>query len=859
MNKYSDIRKKYTDSPLLDEIVYECQQILRGIILKDEERANNNETLKSVQDFDLYNSIVNNTYTFESFKYTYDIFMKLPYITSENALRYASNQIPIPDSMKPTLIKLAKEKWLSEYEESNNYYRMLNGKPNYGEPDILLSKDEIDLIPYKYFNIDKYICEYDNNEIDILYSCGVIDLLLSKYPSKTYLKYLGEKSIDPYKARKTSKFGLLYMPSVDSTEISNKFKERFEINRVYVLKTVYSEAYKYGSDYYDRIMMLMILIETFQDMIVLSPEYIINRELFDLRTIQYLFEASGVDFFEEIPLKYQKRLIKNLNRLIKYKSTNKCLVDIVSLFGFENMQIFEYYLLKSPNTNSDGSYRHDTYEDPKTGKELPDLESNYTLQFVKVPIDDNVNEYIDNAMNRVDYDDITKSDKYWNGVYTAEYVKHTILEYEFSIRDSKYLSIETLYSLTEMQFQMIYFINMVLYSDIDMSDLLVEVPEISITEKFPLVDLLICLYSLMYLYNSTKDSIIYNPIQAAAIYGFNFDTDISELATYVINEGYTLADVGLDIFRNPKSSGVHTWESLFDTYDSNISVYKFLINKMNNANNKIEYDLYKKVYDSLFVTRLNFEYFKEYKMNGVNPDTYSKVLSNKGSILYGIINDCKSIQKESDRRLEVSRIINFIVEDIYCYINKDEFTFIFQNLPTVNTDYIRQYLYRVLNFFKSYKVDFVNTNIIYKFDDRLGSKINIIDDLIMSYNYTRTDSTNIDDMFKQLIYMSKSDNITTDDKIYMYITHWVMRHLDDNIYRCGDNIAEKLITFNPSDYANIVKDIISEYKHVYNWVDHVTKNDNIDWLKSVFALNSKVYVDDSIFIDIWYDKYNGII
>ena len=109
-----------------------------------------------------------------------------------------------------------------------------------------------------------------------------------------------------------------------------------------MFNTIYSQAYKFQSDYYDRFIMIMIIIQSFIDMIELSPEYIIQRELFDLRTIQYVFESQGVEFFPDIPLKYQKRLVKNLNTLIKYKSCDKNLLDIVSLFGFDNIELFKY-------------------------------------------------------------------------------------------------------------------------------------------------------------------------------------------------------------------------------------------------------------------------------------------------------------------------------------------------------------------------------------------------------------------------------------------------------------------------------------------------------------------------------------
>lgn len=852
------IRKRYTDNPLIDEIVYECQQILHGIVLKDEEQSDNAETLKSIKESDLYASIVEGTYTFNSFKYTYDLFLKIPSVSEQNAVRYAAGQLEIPDSLKPTLTELAKEKFLSKYEESNNYYRMLAGKPNYGENDLLLTQDEKDMIPYDYFNSSRYLGEYDDNEIEILENCGALDSLRAKYPNKLYLNYLGKKSIDPYKARKTVKFGILYIPPVNSAEVSNKFKERFEINRVYILKTVYSDAYKYGSDYYDRIMMLLILLQTLQDMIVYSPEYIIDRELFDLRTIKYLFEASGVDFFEEIPLKYQKRLIKNLNRLVKYKSTNRCLVDIVSLFGFENMQLFEYYLMKSPIMNEDGTYRHDTYEDPKTHEEVPNLDANYKLQFIKVPIDGVVNEYMDDPMCRYNYEDIVKDDIYWNGVYTPEYVKHTILEQEFSVRDSKYISIDTLYSLTEMQFQMVYFMNMLMYSNIDMQDVLVEVPEISMTEKFPLVDLLIMLFSLMYMYNGAKDNIIYNPIQAMDICGFNFETDLSALATYVINAGYTLEDVGLDIFKNPKSVGIHTWEQLFETYNDNISVYKFLLNRMNNANDKDEYDVFRKVYQALFVTRANFGYFKKHGINGVAPDTYSRFLNNKGSLLYGLIQDCEVIEKEADRQLEISRIINFTVENIYSYMDSDDFQFLFQNIPTVSTDYIRQYLFKILNFFKSYKVDFVNTSIMYKFDDKLDNKVMIIDKILFSYLYNRVDNMTIRDAIRRLfITVNPSEKgFELDEKLYFDIIHWIIKHFYDNMV-FDDNLSVH-ITFKEKDYANIIKDIISSFIYTYNWKDKIHADGK---LIEFVSINKKdtIDVEDSIHFRRWYEPYEGIV
>lgn len=820
MSKYPNIKKVYTENPLIDEIIYECKQIIQGIVLKDENEANKNETEKSMRDADIYKEIQYGTATYGMFEYTYETFMKIPSMTPEMAIRYANKILPVPEGIKPQLQKIASEKWVANYQDTNNYYRKLQGLPNVGDPYIYLTEEDLLKLPVESYDIWKPVHQCTAGEAELLYTTGIIDSLKERYPEAKYLDHLGDRSIPSYLAREAENFSILYLPPVDSPEVSNKWKERFEINRVYVLKAVYSDAYKYQSDYYDRFMMILIVCMTLEDMVTYSPEYIISRELFDLRTIEFIFNICGVEFFPEIPLKYQKRLVKNLNRLIKYKSSNKCMVDIVSLFGFENMELFSYYLMKTPVTNSDGSYRKDTYTDPDTGKEVLDLEADYKLQFLKVPLDEAASDYIDNPLNRLDYDEIVKDDVFWNGIYTKEYVKHTILEHEFSLRKSKYISVDTVYSLTEMQFELVYFINMLLYSNVNSDKLLVDVPEISMSKKFKLVDLIIALYSLMYLYNDTKDSIIYDPVKAMAVYGFNFETDISELSTYLAGHGFKLKDVGLERFKNPNPSGFTDWDDFITTYRNNKEIYDNLVNLMNNANCWHEYQIYRKIYQSLYVTKINFAQFQKSSIYGRAPSTYLEYLKYQDGLLYTTILDSSNIAKDSERQLEISRIINFIVEDIYSYIDEDEFKYIFQHIPTVSMDYIRQYIFKVLNFFKSYTVDLIHTNILYKFDDKLNNKIYIIDRIMMHYIFTKRDNVNMADCAKLLVHLNPKEYYPICEKIYLDITYWVKLFFKSTLLYT-DRWSELLIHMTKIDYVNIQDDKIGEYSHVYDWKDYI--------------------------------------
>ena len=77
-----EIRKQATENPILDEIVYQCQKMIQGIVMKHEERANNNETINSIKNSDMYKIIVEKKDKFEYFKYTYDLLSQIPSLTN---------------------------------------------------------------------------------------------------------------------------------------------------------------------------------------------------------------------------------------------------------------------------------------------------------------------------------------------------------------------------------------------------------------------------------------------------------------------------------------------------------------------------------------------------------------------------------------------------------------------------------------------------------------------------------------------------------------------------------------------------------------------------------------------------------
>ena len=343
--------KTYTDHALMDEIVYNCKRILSDIVLKNDKLADNNETDLSLELSDYFISIKNGSMDFSFFPFSVDMFISYG-ISIENANKYYTDRNLIPEEIKDNVYEYCKQYFLDNYVEYNNYYRMLYGLPEYGtdQYNIYIDPSDSRLLEDDAntdFNFDLPIHEYTVEELNTLEALGIMDDILNTYTDKhyRYLKYLGSKRIDIYTARIAENWDILYIPNVEYL-VKARFKELYQVNKTIYQRRTFQQAYDYQSDYYSETIMILALAETFTNLIVEIPEWYIRRDIFDLRTVQYFLESQGVAFYKEIPLKYQIRIVKNLNRLIKYKSTTKNIHDILDIFSVNGTKVYKYYLYK---------------------------------------------------------------------------------------------------------------------------------------------------------------------------------------------------------------------------------------------------------------------------------------------------------------------------------------------------------------------------------------------------------------------------------------------------------------------------------------------------------------------------------
>ena len=839
------IKKQYTDDPLLDQIIYDVSVMATGCVLKNPTEVEKNETLESLENFNLYESCIKGTASFNLFEYDASDLKSCPFIPDNMIDHYLVYMDELSNNAKSYILNKKTKRFIDEYVEMNNYYRMLNGKPDYGTKGLSIAKCGVDLSKYG-INIEDpkntYMEDLSTPEIDLLDSEDVLDIIYENNKSYKYLKYIGRRKVDVYTARKASNFSVLYIPQSSNSEVYVKYVERLDVNRVYFINCFYSDAYKMGNDYFDSYMIFMIIVNSMLDMITLSHEYIIKREIFDLRTVQYILESNGVKFFSNIPMKYQKRLVRNLNLLIKYKSSDKNIVDICSLFGFDDIETFKYYLHKNRNKDSDGNYINNIKLDDD-GNEINDVESNYNLKFIRVPLDSDLDDCIRNSENYYDYEFITEFDKTWNGPYSSDYIKKKLLEEEFNAVRTKYISIDTVTEMTNLAFELPYFINMIMNvssDDVDISKLYMYCAPINPTASFNMLDIFVYLYSLMYEYYGVEDDIMYDTSKVLYIQGFNFEADMDELATYVEEKHFTLKDLGVDDFIIPTK--YLSFTQLVNIYTNNKNIYDHVVHCLRNAENKRIYDIYKKIYDSLMITKINTQVYK--LPDGNVASTYCEYLKFKNTILYNSIMELRELP-EDNKQDTISIMINNVCDVVYDYLGSDDLKYIFSNLPAVSMDYVKKYMESVISFFKSYRVTMLNVGSIYKFKDK--GKPTIVDEILYSCDIEYKSLFDVQEKMYNNTDLSYKEKMDIIDKIYIDIIRTIEKKYSISIKTL--DILFKLSTdFIKNDKLDI-NDFVDKISFILYPDDKNLLTDNFKYLKILLNKLDKIRIQDKIYID----------
>lgn len=505
--------------------------------------------------------------------------------------------------LRGVLLETKRNEIIDNYVEKNNYYRMLMGLPDYETPEDEYLYVPVDIADEYSIDNSKPIHELDIGQISILYTIGYVDKLIAKYPEYKYLNYLGSKAVDNVTARSAKAFEMIRVPSVSSSTMWNSFSLIYSQCREYFMSCIYVNEHRTTISYYDNFIAMCIMLMTLLQFIARILKFTIERDFFDEYCVKTLFACYNVPYDSALDNDTKLQIVQNLNLLIRDKGTNKVLVDIASILGFDRIKIYKYCLFKNQIFDEDGLPVVVTKKDEITGEEVPDYEKMYEINFKKIDV--NSNDYYHvlqaNASNQT-YLSVTESDPYW---INDETLMKDLYDIEYNYAETKYMGISVSYRMTRLFFDNVYALKMLLDNRFKEYTIFLDLPKILTYQTISLFDAVMLLCALTCKMNHLRGNILSSPSKILHVMGFDFTEGFKTLKKHMTEDKdhpyakYLDPDL-VKYFDRVTDAGPYTAEQLNTLYGDVLSLYDFLLEKMSTAKDIREYRAYRDLYYALY-------------------------------------------------------------------------------------------------------------------------------------------------------------------------------------------------------------------------------------------------------------------
>lgn len=580
---------------LLNVFTSNLQKLVLNTEVKYTRRAKEKETLGTRRRGDIYVEAVRGLDNFSS----HDTYSKKAIedanimINDDGIQRPASpaeihqmelNKNFIPKAYRDKVLSNERKIIIDTYVEGNDYYRMLAGLPSVNESSdqyFRLTRSEAKKyhIPYDEDESESNqtpIHMLSDEEIFRLKDGGYLSKLIEANPDKRYLKFLGYDRVHIAEAREALNFDILQV-NVDIIPdgIYDTYLETYEECREYFMTILYNTDLGEKYAMYDNFIGLCIMLMTIQRCAAKCFKRGISRDFYDWIFIQNLYDSYNVPFLKSLPMQYHMLIIKNLNRLLQYKSTDKVLFDLCSLLGYSRMVISKYFLVKEHRLDKDEKplfyykLEDSRYKNcPKCGMDndpnakicmnhtcnqdltnvkvrgsyriVEDAEKMYDVYFQAVDIkEENIPLGILDKTNRVDYYETIENDPYW---WEDDMVESMKYEEAYSYIESKYISLNYMYKMTEMLFELSYAYRLFIDKYEDIEKWTVKLNRVSDDAYFKLFDVIIYMVALTCKANGFSNYVITTPTMIGHIYGFNFNHEEIKAISDIISNNYGKID-----------------------------------------------------------------------------------------------------------------------------------------------------------------------------------------------------------------------------------------------------------------------------------------------------------------------------
>ena len=739
-------------------------------------------------------------------RFDYDV-MEAAGLDSNLLNWYYEDKSRIPRQLRQKVVDLQKQKVIDSYEEKNDYYRMLYGLPPMADIE---NKNYI-YVPANEYGVPTNvpIHELDSESIAIIQATDILDQIIDANPTKGFLNYLGSNRISIYTARKANNFEILAIRNTQQIDelIIRDFEIMYAKARNYFMIAVYNSVYATNFEWYDEFIGFSILVMAVQRLISNIYKQGLTRDFYDLELIRYLFKSYSVPYIEEMDISYQINLAKNLNYLLQYKATDKVLYDVANLLGFYDIHIYKYYLVKSHRLDAENKpiFRYD-----ESGKPLYDQMYNFHFQQVELTEDD-INTALTDDRKQFDYNTITGEDPYW---VEDDELKNKLYETNFNNIISKYMSLDIAYKIVEMVYEVAHTVRMVIDGQRDYKNIKISIPKIS-NNELNMFDLIIFLCAVGARKLNLNGSVPLKPYQIASVYGFNFKANIQDIIDSIHNQEGDYSRVSPDLIQYMMNMRAFSLADVDRMY-SNIKDLRTMITEyLFTTKDKESYYQYLHLYKSILLSEDVAELYKD--TNGNIRDTYESLLENINPELYTLL---LSMIDEEDRN---KGIWDEYIDEIYLKLGS--LSDAYKYLPTINkNESMFEFVLKLIRFFKSYTVDFVNSGIQYFLDDRYLMGLKLIDDLKMSDvdwklndNLFVKNNSYIDLLDKILSQISIKDTLNLRELIFPRANYWVKdreilydKGLSINIGGSSGGLMLTDNLFKGSTYNDIINNISKE-------------------------------------------------
>ena len=741
----------------LEDLYEDFQRIVKQAVIKFQVKAEMYETMETKMWADQYIAAKNKQDTFYSYTdYDEDDVREAGLMHSLHLIELVreGRYTEIPQMYHQPLLELRRQFVIKTFEEQNEYYRCLNGLPPldreakfwYYVPKSIAKRYKID----EGIPIHKIQDYYNNIEpghgdylIHALEGLGILDKIYAEHPYDAYVQFIGSKRISIQHAREAKNFEIIYMNQGALKTIEyDEFIRIYEECRLYFMTVIYQREHRKVIEYYDNFIGMCIMLMAIWHLVQRAMPLGVNREFFRDAGIRMLYEAYGVPYDMTIDDIQQKQITQDLNLLIQWKATNKCLYDICDLLSFTRINIYKYYLCKVQKYDVYGApviaYKDRFNNDTGEIDRVPDYEKMFDVFFQKMELnDENFMESFYSNANREDYDQITTDDPFW---WEDSKLYKELWETQFNYVESKYISLGINYSMTEMMYECIMVLKMLMKFREELSSITFTLPKIDPDLKVTLFDCVILLECLFCKKHHLRGEIIAIPTQVLNVLEYMHDID---------NQDFTVDAFGFD----------------FDLLQpGNEEGEKVLRNVLNNLN---EED-YKKFRNYLSILSIDGNATNQEKVKAFN-EMFKNLRGLSDWISYKL--------SETHSRQEYEALKEFYRTAYYAREMKEIFTINSEDEKNERTAWTYfEYLYYINPKLYSclFKVDLENQYAKYLEDNKIDGDNYSIDDFQKDIDYGKI-QINYDTL------NTENENIrVSENMLYYYIDHIIFK-LEDYI------------------------------------------------------------------------------